>query len=490
MAVSRLLERWIPAHERISEQSRVGFALYAGLTLACIAVGIISGYYVLAALPVILLVIGQAVTDFRPLFYLLLFCIPLSTEVELPGGLGTDLPTEPLMVGLMLVYLAYLARHWPRLGGRFFLHPISLLLAAHFAWILLTTVTSDLLLVSVKFSLAKLWYIVTFFLLAGHLIRRPAHIRRFFWLVFPPLLFVIVTSLVRHATYGFSFADQFRTLSPFMRNHVNYSCLLTLFLPWLIYARTWYATGTWRRRLITAAIPVFLLGSYFSYTRAGYIALILAAGVYLTIKWRLTRPLLALGLVAALLGSVYIVRENRYLEFAPNYETTVAHDQFNNLISATYKLEDISTMERVYRWVAAGHMIPARPWLGWGPGNFVNFYQGYTVTSFQTYVSDNPEKSGIHSYFLLMLVEQGVPGLLFFVLLLGGAFVFGERAYHLQPDAECRAILLTTLCSLAVITSFLLINDMIETDKVGSFFFLYLAFLINFGRVGEKEVKE
>ncbi len=487
MAASRFLERWIPAHERISRQSRVGFALFAGLCLVCIGAAVATRFYVLAVLPVLLLVVGQAVTDFRPLFYLLLFCIPLSTEVTVPGGLATDLPTEPLMVGLMLAYFAYLARHWPHMGGRFFLHPVSLLLFAHLGWILLTTITSEMLPISIKFSLAKVWYIVTFFLLAGHLVRRPADIRRFFWLVFPPLLFVVVTALLRHAAYGFSFADQYKTMSPFMRNHVSYSCLITLFLPWLIYARTWYAAGSWRRRLITGAVPVFLLGSYFSYTRAGYIALILAAGVYLAVRWQLVRPLLALGLAAAVLGSVYIVRENRYLEFAPNYETTVAHDQFNNLVSATYKLEDISTMERVYRWVAAGHMIPVRPWLGWGPGNFVNFYKGYTVTSFQTYVSDNPENSGIHSYFLLMLVEQGLPGLVFFVLLLGGAFVLGERAYHRQPDPEYRAVLLTTLCSLAVIASFLLINDMIETDKVGSFFFLYLAFLINFGRVGERQ---
>ena len=137
-------------------------------------------------------------------------------------------------------------------------------------------------------------------------------------------------------------------------------------------------------------------------------------------------------------------------------------------------------MERVYRWVAAGHMTPERPFFGWGPGNFVNFYKPFAVTSFQTYVSDNPEQSGIHSYFFMTLVEQGVPGLLIFLALLVVFFLRGEHLYHaLEPYPLRRNIVLTVLLSTTVITAFLLINDLIETDKVGSFFFINLALLIN-----------
>ena len=39
------------------------------------------------------------------LFFALLAFLPLSTEFEVGGGFSTDLPTEPIMVGLMFLYL-------------------------------------------------------------------------------------------------------------------------------------------------------------------------------------------------------------------------------------------------------------------------------------------------------------------------------------------------------------------------------------------------
>ena len=149
-------------------------------------------------------------------------------------------------------------------------------------------------------------------------------------------------------------------------------------------------------------------------------------------------------------------------------------------------------MERAYRWVAAGHMVPYHPWVGWGPGNFVFFYEGHTVRSFETYVSDNPERSGIHNYFLMTLVEQGFPGILFLMALLLGPLFYGQRMYLRKykkygqqandQQREDLAILMAAMLSLVVIDAFLLINDLLETDKIGALFFLNLAVIVNFSR--------
>jgi O-antigen ligase len=101
------------------------------------------------------------------------------------------------------------------------------------------------------------------------------------------------------------------------------------------------------------------------------------------------------------------------------------------------------------------------------------------VTSFTTYVSDNEEQSGIHSYFLLVLVEQGVLGLLLFLTLSFYVLLRGEQIYHRCQDPGRRRIVLMVLLSTVVIDAFLIINDLIETDKVGSFFFLAMAILVN-----------
>jgi len=169
-----------------------------------------------------------------------------------------------------------------------------------------------------------------------------------------------------------------------------------------------------------------------------------------------------------------LVHENKYLDYAPNYETTVAHYKFDNLIEATYKMEDISTMERVHRWVAGFTMVSERPWVGFGPGCFYPFYKNHTVSSFKTYVSDNPEKSGIHNNFLMVFVEQGIVGFIIMLLLCFFPILLGERTYHQLHIPWQKNIVMAATISIIVTVAVLLINDLLEADKVGPLFFLSL----------------
>ncbi|MEO0734413.1 MAG: O-antigen ligase family protein, partial [Bacteroidota bacterium] len=227
----------------------------------------------------------------------------------------------------------------------------------------------------------------------------------------------------------------------------------------------------------------WLLAVYFSFTRAAFVALALAAGAFYVIRLRLLKPVLGLALAGAIGVAVYFINDNRYLDYAPNFDTTISHQRFDDLISATYQLEDISTMERFYRWVAAGHMVPYRPWTGWGPGNFLEFYEGYTVNAFRTYVSNNEGRSGIHSYYLMTLVEQGFPGLIIFLVYVFGALIVGERLYHQQTDPAAKNAIMAALLALLIVDTFNIINDQMETDKVGAQYLLNLAVLVGMGLV-------
>ena len=455
---------------------------YAAAVLLSVGVAIASGTYWVAGLPVLLWVVAQAVIDFRPLFWLLLVMIPLGTEVNLPGGIGTDLPTEPLAVGLTGLLIVHLVRYWPRYDHRTFLHPIALLLYLHVAWILVSTAFGEIALISLKFSLAKLWYVGAFFLFPLLLLTTPRRVTVFAHCIFWPLLFVAVQTLLRHAGYGFSFADQFRTMHPFMRNHVSYAGCLATFTPWLGYliVRRRRA-GRSYKWLLYGIGSLWLLAIGLAFTRAAYVALVGAGAAYFVIRQRLLRPALVLALVAGVATAVYFTYDDKYLDYAPDYDTTVSHQQFNDLISATYQLEDISTMERFYRWVAGGNMVPYRPLTGFGPGNFVEHYQAYTNNNFTTYVSDNPERSGIHNYYLMTLVEQGYPGLFFLLLFLAGVLVYGEQLYHRQPDPNARAAIMAGLLSVLIVAAFCIINDVLETDKIGTLFFLSTATIITMG---------
>ena len=137
-------------------------------------------------------------------------------------------------------------------------------------------------------------------------------------------------------------------------------------------------------------------------------------------------------------------------------------------------------MERVYRWVAGARMAKDRPWMGVGSGNFYNFYRSYTVTEFETYISDNEERSTVHNYYLLMLSEQGWPGLIIFVLITFVAFIYGEYIYYKMKAAEDRRAVMILLLFMFSIIINLILSDMLESDKVGPFFFMVLAMLAMF----------
>ena len=452
---------------------------FVAVVILCVWAAAISGYYFIAAAPIVALVVYISIVDFSYLYWLLIASIPFSTEIYLPNGLGTDLPTEPLIIGLMLLFGVFVLRNIRHLSADILRHPLTLLLILHLAWIFISTLTSDLFVVSFKFFLAKVWYVSTFFFLTAYLVRDERDFKRFFWVFFWPFITVTMIIFTRHGIAGFSFMDIHAIMHPFQRNHVNYAAALSLFFPFLLFARHWYAKGSKRKWLLTLASIFVFVAIYFTYTRAAYIALIIALGAYYVIRWKLMRHTLVLASIVIIAGVWNLVDNSKYLDFAPNFDRTISHNNFDNLIEATYKMEDISTMERVYRWVAAGQMMPERPLLGWGPGNFVNFYKSFTVTSFQTYVSDNPEKSGPHSYFFMTLVEQGLIGFLIFVVFLFAIFIRGERLYHrLSKHPFRQQVVMTCLLSTVIISAFLLINDLIETDKIGSFFFINLAVII------------
>ena len=173
------------------------------------------------------------------------------------------------------------------------------------------------------------------------------------------------------------------------------------------------------------------------------------------------------------------ISPKRFMQFLTKEHAKQILDRSENLLEATTKLEDISTMERVHRWVAASYMIKEKPWTGFGPGTFYFHYKNYTVSSFKTYVSDNPERSGIHNYYLMVAVEQGLPGLLFYLLFCAVVMLKGEQIFHHTLDASRRRTLMAALLCFSLTNLLMLMNDFVETDKIGSLFIISVAIIVN-----------
>lgn len=456
------------------------FPLMVFIFLACVLGYLLLEEWVLLLIPFGFLAFIWGVQDFRRLYLMMWAAIPFSMEVDLPGGLSTDLPAEPLMWLSCFLLIGYLYLYYREIDFSFILHPVFVILVLHFFWIIMTSITSNEPLISAKYTLAKSWYLVCFVFIPLILFRDILDFRQWGLFVLIPLLGTIVIILYRHSQYGFSFETINNAVIPIYRNHVDYACSLGVALPYVWLLRKWF-TGISGKMLLFLSLTLILAGIYFSYTRAAWLCIPVAIIVYFMIRLRLMRFVIPLALAGLILIVGWLAYENAYLEYAPDYEKAISHKKFDALVSATYKMEDISTVERFYRWVAGFYMVKENPVMGFGPATFYSFYHNYVDRHFTTYVSDNPERSGMHNYYLMIAVEQGLAGLAIFLLLVIFVLVYGEKLFHQISPGPNKQVLTAALISFCCNLFVLTLNDMVETDKLGSYFFFSIAIVIIYG---------
>jgi len=453
----------------------LGFALILSLAL------ILQEIWLLWV-PAALLVGLWLLSSRQRVYVALFFFLPFSFDVDILGGMQLALPSEALMILLTASLLLPLSAG--RMRREIIQHPLTLLLLMHLSWILLTSLQSTNLLVSGKFFLAKIWFVGAFYFASWHCLRKPGSFERLWWWFYIPMLISIVYVFIRHWGYDLSFAKINTAIGLFYQNHVDYGCLMVLFYPLIWVAKRWYPRFSAPGLLLGIGLLLFPIAIYFSYTRIAIGLFLLYPFILAVLHFRLLRPVLLFSAIALVLGLSYLLSERTYMKYAPNYERTIYQDEFGNLLEATYNLEDLSTMERLHRWVAARHMTVDYPWMGTGPGTFHPLYKSYTVKSFSTYMSDNPEQSGVHNYFLMTLTDQGWPGLFFWLFLLLGGLLFMDQLYHsgrLHPsDRQLLGALFCIFCGLLIIN---FMNDMIEHFKIGGLFFWVLAMvgLLSYG---------
>lgn len=460
--------------QNIDKKAVFGFAIF---TIVCFSWAIINSDYRFAAPPVVLLGLAILLTDFRIIYYLLLLSVPYSVEVYFPGGLTLSVFSEPLMLILMacLALSFLLGRFHDR---RFFLHPLMVLIYAIYIWSIFTSLTSVDQIKSVKYLLSKLWFMSAFLVFTYFLVKDVSDFRRISWIFLVGLLVLVVSTIIRYAALGFAFAQMNAPFKPFFPNHVIYSTTVALFIPYCFYLMKMHGQQKKVKIFLMGVLAVLVFAVIISYTRASVLSLFVAAAYYLLIRFRITLKTLLVCYIVAIGLGIYFFKDNRYLLHAPNFETTIYNKNFGSHLQATYNFEDVSGMERVYRWIAAIYMTADRPVTGFGPSTFYPEYKRYTVGSFRTYVSDNPEKSTTHNYFLLIMAEQGIPGLVLFVILVTALMVLPEKLYYQTRNQQYRYVILAAGMSLVIVIFHFLLNELIELDKVGSYFFISIALLI------------
>ena len=85
----------------------------------------------------------------------------------------------------------------------------------------------------------------------------------------------------------------------------------------------------------------------------------------------------------------------------------------------------------------------------------------------------------MHNYYLMTAVEQGLPGAFIFIGLCFFAMIYGQRIYHRLHTPWRRRMLMAALLCFVLIVILMVMNDFVETDKIGSLFFISLAVMAN-----------
>ena len=144
------ISSWLSFHGLI-------LALLVGFILLSVAAFLLQKDWLFLALPFVMAGMAWGLKDFRVLYLMIWMTIPFAFEMDLPGGLSTDFPAEPLMWACCVFLPVYLYLNRGHISYRFIFHPLFILLFIHFSWIVFTTLLSQEPMISLKYTLAKSW---------------------------------------------------------------------------------------------------------------------------------------------------------------------------------------------------------------------------------------------------------------------------------------------------------------------------------------------
>lgn len=440
-----------------------------------------TGSPLLLALPVGLAFVLLFLHNYKLAFWLLLLLIPPSIDLgflELP--VSTSVPDEPIMWLFLLMTLALLAAGRLKMPVWWLKNPLILILALQLLWLVVAVVFSQNHLLSLKFLAAKLWFLNAFVVIPVFIFKEKKDYITAFRLFGVTLTLTAIIILVRHARLKFDFMAIHDAVGYLYYNRVEYSTVLSMFFALLCAAVPLTKGRSWQRALLWLVIILFLPAIYFTFARAAILAIIFMFVVNVAIRIRLVNWVFPLFFAFIIFLVAYLVHNNKYYDYRPNFQHTYTHTSLESHLVATFRGEDMSSMERLYRWIASVRMSREHPFVGVGPNNFYEHYKPYAVTSFRTYVSRNPERSTTHNYFLFMLVEQGWPAMILYGVLVFAFFWQAQKVWHRfrHRDRFYRNVTMGVAMMFAAgfINNFF--SELLETHKVGALFYLSIALLI------------
>jgi len=420
--------------------------------------------YWLLFLPVILVILFLYFYSLDTILLLITFLTPWAINfTQFEFNVGISIPSEPLMFGVLLMFILKLF-YENNFDPNVWRHPITILIICQLGWIFITSLTSQIPLVSFKFLLARLWFIIPFYLFGIHLFRKVKNMRLFFWLYAISLVGVVFYTTYHHSTWGFDEQAGHWVMEPFYNDHTAYGAILALYIPVFSGFFLCKSYSGITRFFAFAVLGILLMALVLSFCRAAWVSLAMAVMVLMIVLFRIKFKWIAF--TAIILGLLFYLFQFQILDRMEKNKQGTSANFAEHVRSISNISTDNSNLERINRWQSALRMFDEHPVLGFGPGTYQFEYAPYQRSEERTLISTNAgDKGNAHSEYIGPMAEQGLPGMLFVVALVALTIVKAMKVYRKADTPEVKMISLTTM--LGLITYFIhgIMNNFLDSDK-------------------------
>jgi O-antigen ligase len=452
-------------HIRVSSPSAL---IVTGVLFSIInAFGLYKDILLFSALPAIILAAYLAIYHPKLVLLIIVFATPLSVNLENIkqfGGIGIYLPTEPLLFGMMIMYLLNtLFGHRER--RELMRHPLTVAIIFSLIWLAITTITSSMPLVSFKFVLARLWFITVMYFMINRFFSDVKYISNFVWLYMVGMTVVIAYTVVTHASHGFAEGPAHWVMSPFFKDHTSYGAIIALFFPMVVFHFFHARFGSIRQGILAVMLFIFSVGLVLSYTRAAWVSLVGAIGVYLLMRFRIDFKLVVL--TSAILFGLFFAFQDQIMHNLSKNRQDSSGDFREHVQSITNVSSDASNLERLNRWNSALRMFNERPVFGFGPGTYMFQYAIYQKSADKTIISTNQGDGGnAHSEYLGPLSESGVIGSLSILAIFIISLYTGINLYYnINHNPYLKGLVMAIVLGLVTYYLHGILNNYLDTDK-------------------------
>ena len=443
-------------------------ALYL-IAAAFVAIGLYfvvkKDTYLAFALPIVYGILLLYVFSLDKVLLLISFLTPLSINIQsLDVRLALSLPAEPMLAAVMVIFIAKFIyeRDFDIKIAR---HPISVMIYIMFIWMMFTTITSEMPVVSLKFIVSRLWFIIPSYFLCAMLFKDSKNINRFVWLYIAGLVIVILYTITNHASHGFDGDTAHWVMTPFYNDHTAYGAALAVYI---ILCAAYMFMPNLKKSQRMGVIMVFVLmivAIILSYCRASWISLIVALGVLACVLLKIKFKFIAV--VAVILIGLFFSFQQQIFDALSKNDQDASGNIVENIQSMTNISTDASNLERINRWNSAIRMFKERPIVGWGPGTYQFEYAPFQESKNKTIISTNSGDMGnAHSEYIGALAEQGLPGSLIVLAIVITFMYNGLMTYRRARNKESKVLVLAATLALLGYYVHGTLNNFLDTDKL------------------------